>query len=134
METRLIAKGFDPSFSDNITAGNPNNEIVCCFYTLVIRVDVLDEKYPGGHLAFLLAHQGWSNEHLLAVFLMGAARKKTLKDLERYHLTEVQDWVYLDEDDVNWSWNMFSFETRAPWLKGRYKKGNIYVRYAGDVG
>ena len=95
METRLISNGVDRSFADRIAAGNPDNEIVCCFYTLVIRVAALDEKYPGGHMAFLMAHQGWSNEHLLAVFLMGADRRKSIRDLERYHLTEGPDWVYL---------------------------------------
>lgn len=129
METRSIANGFNRSFSDSTVSYSPTDEIVCCFYTLVIRVDALDEKYPGGHMAFLLAHQGWSNENLLAVFQMGTALRKILKDLEQYKLIEVVDWVHLDEDDVTWSWNMFSFETEAAWLKGRYKKGNIYVRY-----
>ena len=85
-------------------------------------------------MAFLLNHQGWSNEDLLAVFNMGADRQKIFKDLERFALKEDLDWVQLNEDDVTWSWNMFNFETQASWLKGRYKKGNIFVRYTGDAG
>jgi hypothetical protein len=132
METHPISQGFNRSYSDSIVDYNANSEIVCCFYTLVIRVDALDEKYPGGHLAFLLNHQGWSNEDLLAVFHMGPERQKVIKDLKQCGLVEVVDWIHLDEDDVSWSWNMFNFETKASWLKGRYKKGNIFVRYTGD--
>ena len=131
MDFPLIADAFNRSFSDSLVDYSPGNELVCCFYTLVCRVAALDRKYPGGHLAFLINHQGWSNEHLLAVFHMGSAIRKITGELEEYGLREVLDWVQLDEDDVTWSWNMFNFETPAPWLKGRYKKGNIYVRYAG---
>ena len=134
MQIRPTSEGLNRSFSDSIVDYNPNSELVCCFYTLVFRVDALEEKYPGGHMAFLLAHQGWSNADLLAVFQMGTERRKIFHDLERHHLKEELDWVQLKEDDVTWSWNMFNFETQAAWLKGRYKKGNIYVRYTGDVG
>ena len=133
MDTHLISEGFNRSYTDSAVDYSATNEIVCCFYTLIVRVDALEEKYPGGHMAFLLNHQGWSNEYILAVFNMGATHQKMLKELAKYGLTEVQDWVQLDEDDVTWSWNMFSFETAAPWLKGRYKKGNIYVRYHEDL-
>jgi hypothetical protein len=63
---------------------------------------------------------------------MGPERQKVIKDLKQCGLVEVVDWIHLDEDDVSWSWNMFNFETKASWLKGRYKKGNIFVRYTGD--
>jgi len=133
METHPISQGFNRSYSDSIVDYGKANEIVCCFYTLIFRVEALEEKYPGGHMAFLLAHQGWSNEQLLAVFHMGPAQQKVRQDIERYGLTENQDWIYLVEDDVSWSWNMFNFETEASWLKGRYKKGNLYVRYQEGV-
>ena len=128
----VIPEDSRRSLSDSLVANRTNKEIVCCFYSLVFRVDSLDEKYPGGHMAFLMTHQGWSNEHLLTVFPVGAARQKVFRGLERYGLTEVLDWVQLDEDDVTWSWNMFNFKTEASWLKGRYKKGNIYVQYLAE--
>ena len=131
MDTRPISEGFNRSYSDSIVDYSTANEIVCCFYTIVLRVDALDEKYPGGHMAFLLNYEGWNNEYLLAIFDMGTKRQNIFRDLERSGLTEVLDWVQLVEDDVTWSWNMFNFDTQASWLKGRYRKGNLYVRHTG---
>ena len=124
-----ISKELPRSLSDSIVAYRTKKEIVCCFHTLVFRIAALDEKYPGGHRAFLEGHQVWHNEHIMAVFYSGDARRRVLRDLGRFNLLEGPDWVQLDEDSVNWSWDMFKFDTQASWLKGRYKKGSIYIRY-----
>ncbi len=125
----VIPDDLGRSFSDGIVAYSTNKEIVCCFYTFVFRVAAIDEKYPGGHRAFLEIHQGWHNEHILAIYQQGDALRRVWSDLDKYDIRKVRDWVQLDEDRVNWSWDMFNFATQASWLKGRYKKGNIYVRY-----
>ena len=125
----VISEDLGRSFSDSIVAYSTNKEIVCCFYTFVFRVAAIDEKYPGGHRAFLERHQGWHNEQILAIYQQGDALRKVLSDLDKYDIRKIRDWVQLDEDRVNWSWDMFNFDTQAAWLKGRYKKGNIYVRY-----
>ncbi len=117
------------SFLDNVAIDRANMEIVCCFNTLVCRVTAIDAKYPGGHKAFLEKHQGWQNDHIMVVHRRGDALRQARNDLEKYGIQKTRDWVQLDEDRVIWSWDMFSFDTRASWLKGRYRKGDIYVRY-----
>jgi hypothetical protein len=129
----VIPGDLERSFSDSIVAFGTNNELVCCFYTFVFRVAAIDEKYPGGHRAFLERHQGWHNEHILAIYQQGDALRRVWRDLDKFDIRKIRDWVQLDEDRVNWSWDMFNFDTQAAWLKGRYKKGNIYVRYKEDV-
>ena len=129
----VISEDLGRSFSDSIVAYSTNKEIVCCFYTFVFRVAAIDEKYPGGHRAFLERHQGWHNEQILAIYQQGDALRKVLSDLDKYDIRKIRDCVQLDEDRVNWSWDMFNFDTQAAWLKGRYKKGNIYVRYLENV-
>ena len=130
----VISEDLGRPFSDSIVAYSTNKEIVCCFYTFVFRVAAIDEKYPGGHRAFLERHQGWHNEHILAIYQQGDALRRVWRDLDPYDIRKIRDWVQLDEDRVNWSWDMFNFDTQAAWLKGRYKKGNIYVRYKEAVG
>jgi hypothetical protein len=132
--TAVIRKNSSRPFSETIKAYNTNDEIVCCFRTVIIAVAALDRKYPGGHQAFLERHQGWCNRHIMAVFQRGAALRKVLQDLKKYGLTNLSDWIHLEEDKIKWSWDMFNFETEAPWLKGRYKKGNLYVRYTRNAG
>ncbi len=128
-----IPEDLGRPFSDSIVAYGTNKEIVCCFYTLVFRVAAIDEKYPGRHRAFLERHQGWHNERILAIYQQGDALRRVWSDLDKYDIRQTRDWVQLDEDRVNWSWDMFNFDTQAAWLKGRYKKGNIYVRYKEGV-
>jgi hypothetical protein len=128
----VLPEDLGQSFSDSIVAYRANREIACCFYSFVFRVTAIDEKYPGGHRAFLERHQGWHNEHILAIYQQGDALARVWRDLDQYQIRKIQDWVQLDEDRVKWSWDMFSFDTQAAWLKGRYKKGTVYVRYSGE--
>ena len=72
-----------------------------------------------------------NKENILELAAM--VKKNLLADLEKYDIRKIRDWVQLDEDRVNWSWDMFNFDTQAAWLKGRYKKGNIYVCYKEDI-
>ena len=125
----ITPNDLKPSFSDHIVAYRANREIVCCFYALVFKLVAINEKYPGGHRAFLEKYQGWHNEHILVVYQQGDALQEIWNDLDRYRLRKIRDWVQIDEDRVTWSWDMFNFDTQADWLKGRYKKGNVYVRY-----
>ncbi|MCP3951313.1 MAG: hypothetical protein GY697_03725 [Desulfobacterales bacterium] len=129
-----IPKDSRRSFPDTAFAFRANAEIVCCFYTLVCRVAAIDKKFPGGHRAFLERHQGWHNEHIMAIYQQGDALRWVRNDLDKYDIRKLRDWVQLDEDNVDWSWDMFKFDTQAAWLKGRYKKGNIYVRYCRRPG
>ncbi len=124
-----ISENLKRSFSDSIVAYRANKEIVCCFYALVCRLSAIDEKYPGGHRAFLEKHQGWHNEHIMVIYQQGDALQGVWNDFNKYGIRKISDWVQLDEDSVTWSWDMFNFDTQASWLKGRYKKGNVYVRY-----
>ncbi len=124
-----IPENLKRPFSDSIVAYRANKEIVCCFYALVSRLSAIDAKYPGGHRAFLERHQGWHNEHIMVIYQQGDVLRGVWNDFDRYGIQKIRDWVQLDEDSVTWSWDMFNFDTQASWLKGRYKKGNVYVRY-----
>ena len=124
-----MPEAFRQPFPNHIVAHKPNKEIVCCFHTFVFRVAAIEDKYPGGHRAFLNKHQGWCNEHLLVIYQQGKALLKVRDDVDKYDIRKIRDWVQLDEDRVNWSWDMVNFDTRASWLKGRYKKGTVYVQY-----
>src|SRR5210317_78902 len=91
----VISDDLGQSFSGSIVAYSTNKEIVCCFYTFVFRVAALDEKFPGGHRAFLERHQGWHNEQILAIYQQGDALRKDLSDLDKYDIQKIRDWVQL---------------------------------------
>ncbi len=112
-----------------------HQELNCCFYTLVFRVDALDEKYPGGTRVFLETHQGWCNQDIMAVFHFGDARKRVLADIDRYRLLEDLDYVKLDEDTAVWSWDRCFFDHQGvSWLRARYREGDVLVRFVeGEI-
>ena len=109
------------------TAYYSSKEIECCFYTVIIKNKALNKKYPGGSRVFLETHQGWCNEHLMAVFHFGDARKRALRELRMFGLHEGVDWIDLDEDKIVWSWDRCFFDTGVSWLRARYKKGNVFI-------
>jgi hypothetical protein len=115
--------------TEGISTYRTNEEIVACFCSIIIKNNALDDSYPGGRWAFLEAHQGWHNEHIMVIYQYGEALHKVRADLNACGLTEGLDWLQIDEDKVYWSRDMFNFETDVAWLTGRYKKGNVYVRY-----
>jgi hypothetical protein len=111
----------------------------CFFYTIVIRNQSLQEKYPGGRKAFINRYKAPSNDRITVYCDMGSDIGDIFRDLEERGMEDFEDFTTLDaaESDM-WCCckpemrkQPFPVDTQVGWLKGEYRDGTVWVWFCG---
>jgi hypothetical protein len=111
----------------------------CFFYTIVIRNEALQEKYPEGREAFISRYKAPSNDCITVYCDMGTDIGDVFRDLEKCGMEQFQDFTTLDaaESDM-WCCckpevgeRPFPVDTQVEWLKGEYRDGTVWVWFRG---
>jgi len=111
----------------------------CAFFTVVIRNEALQEKYPGGREAFISRYGAPSNDRITVFCDMGSDIGDVFRDLEECGMADFEDFTTLDaaESDM-WCCckpdlrkHPFPVDTQVGWLKGEYRDGAVWVWFRG---
>ncbi len=110
----------------------------CVFFTIVIRNQSLQDKYPGGRDAFINEHGGQCNDHITIYFDMGGEIEDVFKTLDECEMERKTDFAALDAglSEMLCSFkpemreNPFPVDTGVDWLKGQYWNGNVWVTFS----
>jgi hypothetical protein len=114
-------------------------QLRCVFYTIVIRNEALQEKYPGGREAFINRYKAPSNDRITVYCDMGSDIGDVFRDLEECGMEDFEDFTTLDagESDL-WCCckpemrkRPFPVDTQVVWLKGEYRDGTVWVWFRG---
>jgi hypothetical protein len=114
-------------------------KIRCVFYTIVIRNEALQEKYPGGREAFINRYRAPSNDRITVYCDMGSDIGDVFRDLEECGLVDFEDFTTLDAGESD-MWcccepemgeRPFPVDTQVEWLKGEYRDGAVWVWFRG---
>ncbi len=110
----------------------------CVFFTIVIRNQSLQDKYPGGRDAFINEHGGQCNDHITIYCDMGGDIEDVFKALDECEMEHKTDFAALDaglsEMLCSFKPEMrekpFPVDTGVDWLKGQYWKDNVRVKFS----
>ena len=110
----------------------------CVFFTIVIRNQSLQDKYPGGRDAFINDHGGQCNDNITIYYDMGSDIGDVFKALDECGMEYKEDFTTLDTMDSELLCSCmpelrerpFPVDTRVGWLKGQYWNGNVWVTYS----
>ena len=114
-------------------------QLRCVFYTIVIRNEALQEKYPGGREAFINRYKAPSNDRITVYCDMGSDIGDVFRDLEDCGLVDFEDFTTFDAgESAMWCCcepdmgeRPFPVDTQVEWLKGEYRDGIVWVWFCG---
>ena len=112
-----------------------NDEIYCVFFTMVVKIAALTEKYEGGLKGFLDNHYGFFNREILVLIKMcGCYLDDALEDLEKSGFVYAEDFVCLDLDTTL----IFlepdeQFDPGCNWLNAYYHQDGVMVSLIDPV-
>jgi hypothetical protein len=109
---------------------NPEKEFKCVFFTLVIRNQALENKYPGGHIAYPIKYGGEYNDQITLNSFMAPEFDEEIEDLEQNGLIANEDYLLFDVGILPHEIEDYTpFKTSVSWFSGYYKKGSIIIKY-----
>lgn len=80
---------------------NSEEEIRCVFYNVIVKMQSLRLKYPGGIKAFMERHTAYCNRHLAVVCSMGSADLDGLvEELLKAGFVDREDFVCCTDDSM----------------------------------
>ena len=110
----------------------------CVFYTIIIRNQSLNDKYPGGLEAFINEHGVQCNNYITVYYDMGSDIGDVLEAIHECGMERSVDFTTLDTMESAMLCCMkpelrkrpFTVDTRVDWLKGQYWKDNVWVTFS----
>ena len=124
------ALAMDQEVDEEQIQYNPQKEIRCVFYALIVRNQALEEKYRGGLKGFLKRHGGEYNDDITTLCYMSPESGADVADLEANGLEEREDFIVLIDDlyGPRQSHNDFEpYPFDVPWLGGYYHADGVVV-------
>jgi len=109
---------------------NSKKELICVFFTLVIRNQALEDKYPGGHKSFLRKYGGEYNDEITLNCFMAPEFDDEIEDLDKSGLVANEDFVLFDVGIPLYEIEDYRpFKTGVGWLSGYYKQGSVMIKH-----
>ena len=111
-------------------AHRAKRKIAVAFYTIVVRNQAIDAKYPGGMAAFVEKQGPFCNRDIAVCCSMCEEIDEVYQDLVENGLNRREDFAYFDaaretmfmkEDQI--------IESHVPWMRCAYRGGRTFVWY-----
>ena len=110
-----------------------NDEIYCVFFTMVVKIAALMEKYEGGLHKFMEKHEARCNRELVVLVAMSAAYlSDATEDLEEAGFVHGEDYALFDAAHF-WVCSNEQFDLGFSWLKAHYHREGMMVSLIDPV-
>ena len=121
--------------TDMVLKFTSERELRCVFYSLIVRIDAVRARYPGGLRAFVDKHHCRANRDLAVIVSMGGDNvlEKAIEDMESNGLEPREDFSVFDVPWIGPEEGLpkGEFLLSVPWLTGRIERGGTMVHLTG---
>jgi hypothetical protein len=115
----------DEPTGEDRTLYTPDKEIECEFYTLAIRNEALEQKYPGGLKGYLRKNGGYYNVDITTHGYMDLEDCAEYDDLVKNGLVNGKDFTFFGDDGVGKDY--MPFHLGVDWLRGYCLNRHIMI-------
>jgi len=115
------------AFEDLNNHYEPEEEIRCVFYTLVVRNEALKKKWKGGLKDYSEKYNAFFNDKITTTCFMGPYWDEQFAALVENGLEQNKDFILFDASNVILEKDYTPFPFRVDWLGGYVHQAGVMI-------